>query len=122
MLQAILQNRFRGKGIIGKQKFFMIQIFEGYIAGYQFHQGMEAETYMNRGDELSLCREKDNPHDPWAVAIYFQEWKLGYLPQGLNKEVCRSLDRGRELKAFVLELNSYAAPWERVGIEVCEIR
>ena len=51
-----------------------------HIAGFQYADGALVLGDLKVGDKLKLCAERDNPHDPEAVAIYFGNTKLGYVP------------------------------------------
>jgi hypothetical protein len=39
------------------------------------------------GTEVELRFEPDNPYDPAAVAIYYEDTKIGYVPDGKNSEL-----------------------------------
>ena len=49
---------------------------------------------MKIGAKLDLVREADNPFDPYAVAIYYDEYKLGFIPRGSNHDISKYLDMG----------------------------
>ena len=49
-----------------------------HIAGFQYADGALVLGDLKVGDKLTLCAERDNPHDPEAVAIYYGNTKLGY--------------------------------------------
>ena len=51
-----------------------------HIAGFQYADGALVLGDLKVGDKLTLCAERDNPHDPEAVAIYYGNTKLGYVP------------------------------------------
>jgi len=51
-----------------------------HIAGFQYADGALVLGDLKAGDKLTLCAERDNPHDPEAVAIYYGNTKLGYVP------------------------------------------
>ena len=46
------------------------------------------------GTELTLVREEDNRFDPYAVAIYYDESKLGFIPRNQNHEISKFLELG----------------------------
>lgn len=48
-----------------------------HIAGFQYADGALVLGDLKAGDKLTLCTERDNPHDPEAVAIYYGKTKLG---------------------------------------------
>ena len=67
-----------------------------HIAGFNFWDGCEAFKYIKIGTELKLVREADNAFDPYAVAIYFKDLKLGFIPRGSNHDISKYLDMGLE--------------------------
>jgi HIRAN domain. len=65
-----------------------------HIAGFGFWDGCEAFEHLKIGTRLDLAREADNPFDPYAVAIYYGEYKLGFIPRGSNHDISKYLDMG----------------------------
>ena len=68
------------------------------IAGLKYNELDAIYHHLHSGTALRLVREYNNPYDEKAVAIYYQNFKLGYIPKVYNISVSRMLDRG-----FVLE-------------------
>jgi len=91
---------------------------ESPLAGFQYHQGRRIWSRLSEGDPLRLVREPGNRFDPRAVALYWREHKLGYLPRRENVTVAQMLDRGQALAARIVRLREAADPWERVRVEV----
>ncbi len=65
-----------------------------HIAGFGFWDGCEAFEHLKIGTKLDLVREADNAFDPYAVAIYYGEYKLGFIPRGSNHDISKYLDMG----------------------------
>ena len=95
-----------------------VLIQESPIAGFQFHQGDAIWPSLAVGEELALVREPANAHDPDAVAVYFREEKLGYVPRAENGAIAQMLDRGENLGARVSKLLVEEDPWERIRFTV----
>ena len=55
-----------------------------HIAGFGHHDGYKVFDELEIGTEVELRPEPDNRHDPEAVAIYYNETKIGYVPTGKN--------------------------------------
>ena len=55
-----------------------------HIAGFAYYDGLDVIDQLILGQQVSLIVEADNPHDPEAVAIYFKDIKLGYVPSAKN--------------------------------------
>ena len=51
-----------------------------HLAGFTYYDGLEIIDKLKIGTELQLYREVDNPHDPNAIVIYYEDKKLGYVP------------------------------------------
>ena len=65
-----------------------------HIAGFSYWDGCEAFEHLKIGTKLDLLREADNAFDPYAVAIYYGEYKLGFIPRGHNHDISKYLDMG----------------------------
>ena len=65
-----------------------------HIAGFGYWDGCEAFEHLRIGTPLELVREADNPFDPYAVAIYYGDYKLGFIPRGSNHDISKYLDMG----------------------------
>ena len=65
-----------------------------HIAGFAYWEGCEAFEYLKIGTRLDLVREEDNRFDPYAVAIYYGDYKLGFIPRGSNHDISKFLDMG----------------------------
>lgn len=65
-----------------------------HIAGFSYWDGCEALNQLKPGTKLELVREEDNKFDPYAVAIYYGEYKLGFIPRSSNHDISKYLDMG----------------------------
>lgn len=95
-----------------------VLIQESPIAGFQFHRGDAIWSSLGAGKQLALVREPANTHDPDAVAVYFGDEMLGYVPRGENGAIAQMLDRGETLEATISKLQVAEDPWERIRFSV----
>lgn len=65
-----------------------------HIAGFSYWDGPEAFDQLKVGTRLDLVREPDNQFDPYAVAVYLGDLKLGFIPRGENHDISKYLDMG----------------------------
>ena len=65
-----------------------------HIAGFGYWEGCEAFEHLKVGTKLDLVREETNQFDPYAVALYYGEYKLGFIPRGQNHDISKYLDMG----------------------------
>ena len=105
-----------GAAIAVESRSVLIQ--ESPVAGFEFHEGDAIWPSLAVGAKLALMREATNAHDPDAVAVYFQNNKLGYVPRAENSTIAQMLDRGESLEARITKLSIDEDPWQRIRITV----
>lgn len=64
------------------------------IAGFSYWEGCIVFNELKVGTKLTLLREEENKFDPYAVAIYYKDSKLGFIPRGSNHEISKFLEMG----------------------------
>lgn len=89
-----------------------------FIAGFHHHHGPQLIDQLNVGDELRLVREPDNPHDPLAVAIYFHDDRIGYVPQERNRNIAELLDHGAHLTCRIIAVDPEEGAFDAVEVSV----
>ncbi len=97
-------------------KIYLLQCF---IAGFQYYKGPSLLGSMKEGDMLELVREPANKYDDCAIALHFNNQKIGFIPAAENETLSRLLDAGVvELMAEITHVKKGAAAWENVCIAV----
>ena len=88
------------------------------IAGFTYWDGCMAFQELKIGSRLRLEREADNKFDPHAVAIYYKDFKLGFIPREDNVMVSKFLDLGYGdiFDLRVQRLSPDAHPEKQVGV------
>lgn len=66
------------------------------IAGFSYYEGAVVWENLKVGTELDAVPE-DNPHDEYAVALYYKKHKLGYIPMEENEEISKILKAGYDI-------------------------
>lgn len=70
------------------------------------------------GTPLTLKREEANRFDPHAVAIYYEDYKLGFIPRGENEIISKFLDLGYadifDLRIQRISLDAH--PEKQIGV------
>ncbi|MBP2624014.1 HIRAN domain-containing protein [Streptococcus oricebi] len=67
-----------------------------HISGFAYHDGLEVIEELKLGQPVQLVVEPDNPYDPKAVAIYYSEHKIGYVPNYKNQDLFTLLYFGHD--------------------------
>lgn len=93
-------------------------IYTEYVRGFQFNGGKSLLPLMHKGDTLLLKREPENEYDEKAVALKWNNKKIGYLPAVENVSIATMLDQGIELSCSIVEIDKTADMWEAVKVGV----
>lgn len=79
-----------------KKKFFM----DCHVAGRRYHEADEVWDKLKVGTVLQLVFDKDNRHDPNAVALVYndkesdEDYCIGYIPRAFNETIASFLEMG----------------------------
>ena len=97
-----------------------IHLTNFHIAGFGYWEGCEAFERLKIGTKLDLVREENNPFDPYAVAIYYGDYKLGFIPRGDNHDISKYMDMGLEdiYDVRITRLTPDAHPEQQVEVIV----
>lgn len=89
------------------------------IAGFTYYEGAIAFENLKVGTEVRLLHEADNIYDENAVAIYYKEHKLGFVPRANNKPIAELLRAGVNVfDARVQRCNPETHPENQVQVIV----
>ena len=77
-------------------------LYDDYIRGFKYYEGVSLLAQLKPEDELELVREYDNPHDDYAIAVYWEGHKLGFLPSQKNEVIANLLDHGVLLESRIV--------------------
>lgn len=91
---------------------------ESPLAGFQYHRAGGIWPFLQIGAPLRLKREPHNPHDTNAIAVWFMNDKLGYIPRSENSRLAALMDKGEKLEAQISKLLEEQDPWQRVRFRV----
>ncbi|GHV43118.1 restriction endonuclease [Bacteroidia bacterium] len=91
-----------------------------HIAGFQYYDGCQVIDELKVGTPLEIFAETDNPHDSFAVVVYFGEKKLGYIPKDKNELLSKLLQLGHAdiLNVFINFKNLDLHPEQQFRIAV----
>ena len=92
---------------------------ESPLAGFQYHRASAIWPFLRVGEPLHLRREPSNPHDRHAVAVWFRNEHLGYIPRRENRALAGLMDQGETLAASIVRLlDDERNPWRKIRIRV----
>ncbi len=90
------------------------------IAGFTFYDGALAFKDLRIGTKLRLKLEKDNKYDARAVAIYYEGYKLGFVPRSENRIFYKLFTVGlhKFVEARIQRISKDAHPENQIGVVV----
>jgi len=90
------------------------------IAGFTYWEGCMVFEELKIGTRLSLLREWDNKFDPYAVAIYYGDYKLGFIPRAENHQISKFIESGYNdlFDVRINRISKDAHPENQVGVIV----
>ncbi|HOZ97471.1 MAG TPA: HIRAN domain-containing protein [Niabella sp.] len=96
-----------------------IYLLQSFVRGFRFYEGPKLLDQMQEGDLLQLKREPDNKFDDHAIALFFNNRKIGFLPQEDNEILSKLMDAEVvDLQAGITHLEKAAQAWENVHVAV----
>ena len=94
-----------------------ILVLECLVAGTSFRKMENIEPQLTSEVKLKICREAKNEYDEFAVALHFDNIKVGYIPREKNEVVARLMDAGKQFFATI-RAKEWEGNWLRLDIKV----
>ncbi|MEN9486695.1 MAG: hypothetical protein RIR56_383 [Bacteroidota bacterium] len=87
-----------------------------YIAGFTYYDAPLCFSKLKIGTHLRLKLEKDNKFDARAVAIYYKDFKLGFIPRSENRIFYKLLITGhkKSIDCIIQQVDATAHPENQV--------
>lgn len=91
-----------------------------HIHGFTYYDGLDVIHDLTLGQSVQLVAEPNNTHDAYAVAIYFNGTKLGYIPASHNRDLFTFLyfGYGDIFEARILSANTEHHPERQFRIVI----
>jgi hypothetical protein len=94
-----------------------ILVLECIVAGTSFRKLDVIEADLAATVKLDMKREGKNEFDKFAVALYFQNVKVGYIPKDKNEVIARLMDSGKAFHATI-EAKEWEGTWLRLDVKI----
>ncbi len=90
------------------------------VAAFTYCNGCEVFSQLKIGKKVRLVREDENVHDHRAVAIFFGDTHIGYIPRQMNETLSMFLDLGYAdiFEAKIQSVDPTAHPEQQVSIVI----
>lgn len=76
-------------------------LFDCNLRGFEYFEGSKVRHSLDKGSRLQLVREETAEGDPCAVAVFFYQYKLGYIEPMYSCAVKRMLQHRMRLSAIL---------------------
>ncbi|MCC5816372.1 MAG: hypothetical protein JJT78_16600 [Leptospira sp.] len=67
------------------------------MAGFSYYEGALHFSKLEIGTSLRIVWEKDNPYHENALALYFGDSKLRFVPKASNATISKIIQSGYEI-------------------------
>lgn len=90
------------------------------VAGFAHYEGCIVFNELQIGTPLHLVREDENAYDHDAVAIFYGDTHIGYVPGSKNEQLATLLDLGYSdlFEVYVQRLDATSHPEQQVHIGI----
>jgi hypothetical protein len=90
------------------------------LAGFTYYDGIEVFSNLKIGSPLTLKAEPENKYDPSAVAIWYDDKKLGFVPREENELLFKFLELGYTdlFEARINRISPETHPERQIGVIV----
>ncbi len=93
-----------------------INVLHTNVAGVYYHSPEEFADAIKEKDTIELKREPNNEYDKFAIALYFQGIKIGFIPKDKNEVMANLMDAGKSF--FGLVTQKGIDDYENLALEV----
>ena len=94
-----------------------ILVLECLAAGTSFRKLDKVQDDLKETVQLEMKREGKNEFDKFAIALWFQDTKVGYIPKEKNEVLARLMDAGKQFYATI-SANEVEGNWLKLEIKV----
>lgn len=94
------------------------------LAGFGHTEGYMVLDQMKPGDKLTMIREDENKHDCEAIALFYGDMHVGYIPRQANSQLAMFMDFGYTdiFECVITSVDKDEHPNEQVLIRVNLLR
>ncbi len=83
-----------------------MKIYDNYVKGLSHYHFAAVLSQLVLGQELILKREIGNLYDHFAVEVYHNDLKLGYLAAYKKITIANMLEQGVAFSAFISKIET----------------
>ena len=115
-LMSLLHNN-GGQDIIPfGREIFVINV---YVAGIQYCKTIaQIQDQITDTTHLTMRRQPQNEVDQYAIGIYFNQTRIGWVPMKDNLVIARLMDAGKLFNCKVVSINRQDPSRPRINVSI----
>ncbi len=94
-----------------------IKVLDCIVAGTSFRKLDEVKEQLLQKVRLEMKREANNEFDKYAIALWYENTKVGYIPRDRNEVIARLMDAGKQFYATI-EAKEMEGNWLKLEVVV----
>jgi hypothetical protein len=94
-----------------------ILVLECLAAGTSFRKLDAIQPELKQTLKLEMKREGENKYDHFAIALWYQQTKIGFIPKEKNQVLARLMDAGKQFYATIAS-KEIEGNWLKLEIQV----
>ena len=94
-----------------------VLVLECLAAGTSFRKLDKVQDQLKETVQLEMKREGDNKFDQFAIGLWFQSTKVGYIPKDKNEVLARLMDAGKQFYSTITT-KEIEGNWLKLEIKV----
>lgn len=113
-LMSLLHNNGGQDLIPLGREIFVINV---YVAGTGYcHNIQELQQDIEPDALLTMRRQPENEVDQYAIGIYHNQARIGWVPMKDNLVIARLMDAGKLFNCKVVSVNRQDPSWPRINV------
>ena len=116
-LMALLAGAGGGHDLIPfNREVFVLNAFAagtGYCTNIK-----EIQKDLAKDTQLTLRRHPDNEVDQFAIGLYYNQHRIGWVPMKDNLVIARLMDAGKTFTCKVVSVNRKDTDWPRINVSI----
>lgn len=105
------------------KQYHKVYLLQCFVRGFRYYNGPKIISEINKSGLLELVREPENKYDNNAIALYFNNQKIGFIPMESNEILSVLIDADLlKVQAEITHIEPQAADWEKIHVAIFALK
>jgi hypothetical protein len=101
------------------KQYHKVYLLQCFVRGFRYYEGPKIINKINKSGLLEMVREPENKYDKNAIALHFDNQKIGFIPMESNEVLSVLLDtKLLHLQAEITHIEPNASDWESIYVAI----